>query len=74
METLVGRIVLAMAAILFVFAAPSLAVMGGWYLVGLVPETARDAIMALMPYGIAAAVWAFLTWICIQIAVRVYSD
>lgn len=73
METLVGRIVLAILAILFVVMAPSLVVMGGWYLVGFVPEAARDAIVALMPYGIAAAVWVFLAWICVQI-VPVYSE
>lgn len=60
MEAL-GKILL---LILVVLVLPTALTWGGWWLVGLIPEPARDAIATLLPYGVALAVWGLLVYIC----------
>ena len=53
-------------AVIVCFGVPSLVVLSGWHLVGIVPEVVRGAIVTLIPYGIALMIWVVLVWICLQ--------
>lgn len=55
-----GKILL---LILIALVLPTAMTWGGWWLVGLVPDAVRGAIMTLVPYGLAAVIWCGLVWV-----------
>lgn len=62
-----GKICMLLVCVLGI---PTGLVWGGWCLVGFIPADARDAIGTLIPYGIAAAIWALL----VLLALRIFSE
>ena len=59
-----GKIIMLLFCVL---GLPSGLVWSGWSLIGLVPADARGAIVTLIPYGIAAIIWALLVWLAVHI-------